>query len=594
MRPHTSIRLGLLFPALLSLGAPGSARAQGCVMPPNADFKYVTVAGGMSNPTHMAILPNGEVFITTHGGTVHHHVPGQPLRNLGRVPGAANVGEDGTLGIVADLDFAQTRWLYILHSVNNPWRIQLSRFTLANGGLTNQKKLLDFPRIVKANFDHRHAGGGMAWNRRTGDLHIVTGDDTHPFTDRSIYGPRDPDNEAINALRTSANTNDLRGKSLRIRTIPFPDSENPAMGVGTTYAIPPGNLFPPGQFPADKTRPEIYTMGLRNAYRVKVDTLTGWAFIGEVGADASDPHPGKGPPGYDHLYLVDRAANFGWPFANGNLEPYRVRDYESLYLAAGYKVGDLFNLAKLQNLSAFNTGLVDLPPAQPPLIYYCALGLQGGLLKQLGGGAETIMAGPGYDYRPGLASTVKLPPFFHRKVFFADHSRRYLWLMTLDAAGKLTALNRLPGSYQFIDMDIGPDGSLYVLDYDGSLYSLQYAGGQQDYRACAFIKEGCLDPRFAEYDRAANLHMPSLCKVPVSTVRSRLPEGLEPIRLLAGGVGGRRIPVRVPPGKSVLEAFDLGGRKLHMERVEGGTVVDLPESTSGEGMILLRFQGDRE
>ena len=62
------------------------------------------------------------------------------------------------------------------------------------------------------------------------------------------------------AQRSSANTNDLRGKVLRIR--PAADG---------TYTIPAGNLFAPG---TANTRPEIYTMGTRNPYRISVDPET--------------------------------------------------------------------------------------------------------------------------------------------------------------------------------------------------------------------------------------------------------------------------------------------------------------------------------
>ena len=65
--------------------------------------------------------------------------------------------------------------------------------------------------------------------------------------------------------------NDLRGKILRIH--PEPDG---------TYTIPAGNLFPPG---TPGTRPEIYTMGHRNPWRVSVDSRTGYVYWGEVGPD---------------------------------------------------------------------------------------------------------------------------------------------------------------------------------------------------------------------------------------------------------------------------------------------------------------------
>ena len=113
---------------LLAAAAPG--RAQTCSFPVTTEWKRVEVLKGMSAPSHMAIVPDGQVFV------------------IGTVP--TNRGwevEDGMQGIVA-----------------------------------------------------------------------------------------------VNAQRTSPNSNDLRGKCLRINPIPFPDSQTPTAGVGATYTIPAGRL----------------------------------------------------------------------------------------------------------------------------------------------------------------------------------------------------------------------------------------------------------------------------------------------------------------------------------------------------------------
>jgi len=63
-----------------------------------------------------------------------------------------------------------------------------------------------------------------------------------------------------------------------------------------SYTIPQGNLFPPG---TAKTRPEIYTMGHRNPYRISIDSHTGFLYWGDVGPDANVDSAGRGPRGYD-------------------------------------------------------------------------------------------------------------------------------------------------------------------------------------------------------------------------------------------------------------------------------------------------------
>jgi cytochrome c len=581
--------VAILVSGALVAAAP-KAWSQSCSMPPESDFKVTAVIPSrtMSNPDAMCVLPNGEMFIVEQwSGKVWHYTPGGSAKAVGTVPtNAGAMVEDGMLGIAADLNWDKTHWLYIYHTPAQLGSTQLDRYTVANEQLTNPKKIIEMPRQKgPSGMDQRHAGGGLDWNRRTGDLYMAIGDDTYPLNDITRWGPRDPKNEYATALRTAANSNDLRGKVLRIKPIPFADTESPTPGAGKTYTIPKGNLFPEG---TDKTRPEIYTMGTRNAYRVKVDSLTGWAYIGEVGADADDYDAAKGPPGFDHIYLAKGPSNFGWPFGNGDMEPYVVRDYETDYIGAGMKVGDKFDLAHLKNLSKFNTGIQDLPPTTPPLVYYSAKGLQKGISQALGGGSETVMIGPTYDFNPANNSAVKMPPFFHRKVIFGDYSRHYLWLASVDTSGKLTALNRIKASVGMTDIHLGPDGTIYLLDYDnGGVNSIQYTGSQKDYTACSFIKEGCTNPAFVEYDRTANLSKPSACQTPVS-LAPRMADGSRGPAFRLTFVSGS---LTLPAGAKGAEIFDVHGARLARIRGKAGESVALPASAAS-GLALVRYIRD--
>ena len=85
-----------------------------------------------------------------------------------------------------------------------------------------------------------HTGGGMVFDDH-GNLFLTTGDNTsprdtpfNPIDEREGRGPWD-------AQKSSGNTNDLRGKIIRIH----PETDG-------TYTIPEGNLFAKG---TDKTRP---------------------------------------------------------------------------------------------------------------------------------------------------------------------------------------------------------------------------------------------------------------------------------------------------------------------------------------------------
>lgn len=81
-------RLALIVSAGVVAGA-ASMHAQGCTMPAETDFKVVSLIPGhtMSNPSHMTVLPNGEIFaIEQWSGKVWHYVPGGATTNVGTVP----------------------------------------------------------------------------------------------------------------------------------------------------------------------------------------------------------------------------------------------------------------------------------------------------------------------------------------------------------------------------------------------------------------------------------------------------------------------------------------------------------------------------
>ena len=72
-----------------------------------------------------------------------------------------------------------------------------------------------------------HVGGDIVFDA-DGNLYLSTGDDTNPF-ESDGYTPideREGRNPAFDAQRTSANTNDLRGKILRINPLETPVGED--------------------------------------------------------------------------------------------------------------------------------------------------------------------------------------------------------------------------------------------------------------------------------------------------------------------------------------------------------------------------------
>jgi cytochrome c len=275
-------------------------------------------------------------------------------------------------------------------------------------------------------------------------LYVSVGDNTNPF-DSDGFAPLDerPGNAIGDAQRSAANTRDLRGKILRIR--PLDDG---------TYEIPPGNLFPAN---GSAGRPEIFVMGCRNPFRFGIHPSAGWLYWGDVGPDADFEDLARGPAGHDELNLARAPGNHGWPYFLADNKPYRAHDF-----ATG-ATGDAFVAAAPLNLSINNTGAQVLPPAQAALIFYPYRFTP--QFPELGSGMRSLLAGPVYQPPPG--ATRALPERFEGALIAYELVRDQFFDVRLDAEGGLASISRFPdlGVHLPIDVHLGPDGALYVLEY---------------------------------------------------------------------------------------------------------------------------------
>lgn len=341
---------------------------------------------------------------------------------------------------------------------------RLSRFKLTGGNLdlASEQKILEVPanRGICC-----HAGGDIAFDA-AGNLYLSTGDDSNPFASNG-YTPIDERasrNPAYDAQRSSANPNDLRGKVLRIK-----------VAADGSYQSPAGNLFPAG---TAGTRPEVYAMGFRNPFRFTVDPKTGWLYLGEYGPDAGAADPNRGPAGMVEFNQIRGPGNFGWPYCVGPNIAYNDYDF-----ATGTS-GPKFDCAAPRNTSPRNTGKQDLPAAQPAWITY-----DGPSVPEFGDGSESPMGGPVYRYDPDLKSDTKFPAYFDGTFFAADWGRGWIKNIVMDDAGQPLSINPFPEQVvRPMDIEFGPDGSLYVLDYgsgyfggapDSAVYRIDYVKGKR-------------------------------------------------------------------------------------------------------------------
>jgi cytochrome c len=437
-------------------------------------FEKKVLTAGLDEPTELVVFPNGKVLFAERKGALKLWNPKtKAVKVVAQMPVYTKF-EYGLMGLNADPKFAENKWLYMFYApVSGDTAQHLSRFKyddvkdeLVAG---SEQVLLTVP--VKRT-DCCHTGGSIAWDR-AGNLYLSTGDDTNPFKSDG-YAPIDEraNRSGWDARLTSGNTNDLRGKILRIKPDP----------TQARYDIPEGNLFAKG---TEKARPEIYVMGNRNPYRIAVDQRTGFLYWGEVGPDAGENRAQRGPRGHDEINQARQAGNFGWPLFVGDNKAYFGFNFTD-----STSTGVAFDATKPLNNSPHNTGLQNLPPAQKAFIYYpYAESPEFGEI--VGKGGRNGMGGPVYYYDDYPESAVKFPRHYDGKFFAYDWMRDWINPVTMAANGDFVKMERFMPSTKFshtIDMQFAVDGSLYVLEYgqnwfaaneDARLSQITYTAGNR-------------------------------------------------------------------------------------------------------------------
>ncbi|WP_037858283.1 PQQ-dependent sugar dehydrogenase [Streptomyces sp. NRRL S-340] len=461
----------LLAGASLTLATPQTGAAVAGATTGSAageDFQQVALAQGaaeVGEPMSLAVLPDRSVLHTSRDGTLRLTDAAGNTRVVGRLAVYSH-DEEGLQGVGVDPDFTTNRFVYLYYAppLSTPAGDapetgtaadfapfdgvnRLSRFVLKTDGTldtASEKKILD---VQTSRGICCHVGGDIDFDA-AGNLYLSTGDDSNPFQSDG-YSPLDerPDrNPAFDAQRSAGNTNDLRGKILRIK-----------VEADGSYSIPDGNLFAPG---TARTRPEIYAMGFRNPFRFSVDKKTGILYVGDYGPDAGAADPKRGPAGQVEFARVTGPGNFGWPYCTGANDAYV--DYDFATKASGAS----FDCDAPKNTSPHNTGLTDLPPAQPAWIPY-----DGPSVPEFGDGSESPMGGPVYHYDPALDSPVKFPEAYDGDFFAGEFGRRWIKRVSSDDDGTVRSIDPVPWTgTQVMDMAFGPDGALYVLDYGTSWF----------------------------------------------------------------------------------------------------------------------------
>jgi hypothetical protein len=186
-----------------------------------------------------------------------------------------------------------------------------------------------------------------------------------------------------------------------------------------TLLVPPGNPVP-GPTDNDKL---TWAYGLRNPFRMHVDSVTGNLYIGDVGQNAWEEYD-EGTVG---------GINYGWPWFEGNV---------SFTSCGGAPPSAVFPIAVYPN----------------------------------SGGASVISFGGRYRNPPGPAPFA-FGPDYEGDVFFSDYFAGFVrrlkfngttWVTPPAVPGQPNATNWAMGIGAAADAIVGPDGAIY--------YSKQFPG----------------------------------------------------------------------------------------------------------------------
>lgn len=244
---------------------------------PNPDaYTWQLITSNLDRPVDLQVDGSGRLFIVEKLGHIHVFQNGglveTPFLNIeDRVNNISN--EMGLLGLVFHPNFAQNGFFYVNYT-GDGGNTFISRFT-ANGDFADPNSELILLTIDQPFPNHN--GGGLDFG-----------------PDGYLYAGLGDGGAAGDPFGNGQSLDTLLGKILRIDV----DSAQ-------SYAIPADNPF----------GDEIWAYGIRNAWRISFDSVTGDLYIGDVG---------QGEWEEIDFIPADSAGgeNFGWDYREG------AHDYE--------------------------------------------------------------------------------------------------------------------------------------------------------------------------------------------------------------------------------------------------------------------------
>jgi glucose/arabinose dehydrogenase len=234
-------------------------------------YRVVPVVAGLAHPWSLTFLPTGEMLVTERPGRLRIVRNGvldpQPIAGT---PAVWATGQGGLLEVLPHPRFSENRWLYLTYSKPCAQGAQGAQgaTTALMRGQFDGKALVDAKDLFVAdncNTGNPHFGSKLAF-AGDGSLFMTIGErgDRQRAQNPAIHG----------------------GKVLRLTEHGAPAPGNPFIG-------------------REGYRPEIFTLGNRNAQGLAIHPQTGAVWANE-----------HGPQGGDELNILLPGRNYGWPVAS--------------------------------------------------------------------------------------------------------------------------------------------------------------------------------------------------------------------------------------------------------------------------------------
>jgi glucose/arabinose dehydrogenase len=363
-------------------------------------FADSPIAQDLYGPTSLAILPDGRILVTEQktGRIVLVPNNGTPVSSIGlcTVDSVNTNGvERGLIGIAVDPGWPARPYVYVIYDYAGAPVVKVSRYTVGGdlAGTGNRQLTIDRTTRYDILLDlpdqsPSHNGSTVRFGK-DGTLLVSLGDD---FVDCQAQ-----------------DLTILAGKILRldVSRLPTGGGGPPALSLVT----PPDNPFVANP---DLHARLVWAYGLRNPYRLQVDSATGAVFIADVGSSS-----------YEEIdRLTTGGANLGWPMYEGPVA------YESCTSTYGTLTAPVYAYDRTQIASSASLalGVYHVLPTAPPLGF---------------------------------------PAACDGSFFLADYEQGFIRRLTLQGGSWLpAALPGQPGDFgsgfnSITDGAEGPDGTLY-------------------------------------------------------------------------------------------------------------------------------------